>query len=132
MIKKNEKQNKGCTDTNTDDVCGSRLVVMATDRGSPRLAGSATLTVIIVDLNDNSPTIPLPREVRVAEGRSHNTTAPEPSEGPRLGLYLLGSRTAKTKSPIHGNTLFIWGRRKQKSNMFWKNHCVALSRENDC
>ena len=76
MIKKTEKQNKGCTDTNTDDVCGSRLVVMATDRGSPRLAGSATLTVIIVDLNDNSPTIPLPREVRVAEGRSHNTTGP--------------------------------------------------------
>ncbi|KAG7272320.1 hypothetical protein CRUP_011245 [Coryphaenoides rupestris] len=47
----------------------TKLVVMATDRGSPRLAGSATLTVVIVDLNDNSPTIPLPREVRVAEGR---------------------------------------------------------------
>lgn len=44
-----------------------RLVVTATDRGTPRLAGSATLTVIIVDLNDNSPTIPMPREVRVPE-----------------------------------------------------------------
>lgn len=43
---------------------------MATDRGTPRLAGSATLTVIIIDLNDNSPTIPLPREIRVPEGKS--------------------------------------------------------------
>lgn len=42
---------------------------MATDRGTPRLAGSATLTVIIVDLNDNSPMIPLPREIRVPEGK---------------------------------------------------------------
>lgn len=46
-----------------------RLVVTATDRGSPRLAGSATLTVIIVDLNDNSPTIPLPREIRIPESK---------------------------------------------------------------
>uniref|UniRef100_A0A8C8C7Y4 Protocadherin-16 n=1 Tax=Oncorhynchus tshawytscha TaxID=74940 RepID=A0A8C8C7Y4_ONCTS len=45
----------------------TKLVVTATDRGTPRLAGSATLTVIIVDLNDNSPTIPLPREIRVPE-----------------------------------------------------------------
>lgn len=42
---------------------------MATDRGSPRLAGSATLTVIIVDLNDNSPTIPVPHEVRIPESK---------------------------------------------------------------
>lgn len=47
--------------------CPLRLVVTATDRGSPRLAGSATLTVIIVDQNDNSPTIPLPQEVRIPE-----------------------------------------------------------------
>lgn len=45
---------------------------MATDRGSPKLAGSATVTVIIVDLNDNSPTIPLPREVRVPESEWAN------------------------------------------------------------
>lgn len=45
----------------------NRLIVTATDRGSPRLAGTAFLTVIIVDLNDNSPTIPLPLEVRVPE-----------------------------------------------------------------
>ncbi|XP_072315573.1 protocadherin-16-like [Eucyclogobius newberryi] len=45
----------------------TKLVVTATDRGTPRLAGSATLTVIIVDLNDNSPMIPVPRELRVPE-----------------------------------------------------------------
>ncbi|XP_017271790.1 protocadherin-16 [Kryptolebias marmoratus] len=45
----------------------TKLVVVATDRGTPRLAGSATLTVIIIDLNDNSPMIPLPREIRVPE-----------------------------------------------------------------
>uniref|UniRef100_A0A7N6AUZ2 Protocadherin-16 n=1 Tax=Anabas testudineus TaxID=64144 RepID=A0A7N6AUZ2_ANATE len=45
----------------------TKLVVMATDRGTPRLAGSATLTVIIIDLNDNSPMIPLPREIRLTQ-----------------------------------------------------------------
>lgn len=50
--------------------CRSRLVVTATDRGTPRLAGSATLTVIIIDLNDNSPMIPLPQKIRVPEGKS--------------------------------------------------------------
>lgn len=48
----------------------TRLVITATDRGTPRLDGSATLTVIITDLNDNSPMIPLPREIRVPEGKS--------------------------------------------------------------
>ena len=51
-----------------------RLVITATDKGSPRLAGSATLTVIIVDQNDNSPTIPLPREIRIPESESVSDT----------------------------------------------------------
>uniref|UniRef100_A0A8C5GTZ0 Protocadherin-16 n=1 Tax=Gouania willdenowi TaxID=441366 RepID=A0A8C5GTZ0_GOUWI len=46
----------------------TKLVVTATDRGSPRLAGSATLTVIIVDQNDNSPTIPVPKEIHTLIG----------------------------------------------------------------
>uniref|UniRef100_A0A8D2L4T7 Protocadherin-16 n=1 Tax=Varanus komodoensis TaxID=61221 RepID=A0A8D2L4T7_VARKO len=45
----------------------TRLVLTATDRGSPPLVGSATLTVVVMDLNDNSPTIPAPWEVRVPE-----------------------------------------------------------------
>uniref|UniRef100_K7GBY5 Cadherin domain-containing protein n=1 Tax=Pelodiscus sinensis TaxID=13735 RepID=K7GBY5_PELSI len=40
----------------------TRLVVTAMDRGNP-----ATLTVVVMDINDNSPTIPLPWEVRVPE-----------------------------------------------------------------
>ena len=79
-------------------VCGSRLVVMATDRGSPRLAGSATLTVIIVDLNDNSPTIPLPREVRVPEGRfkHHTARSSRTSGGPASHfIYLEPKKTKK-------------------------------------
>lgn len=46
----------------------SRLVLMATDRGSPALVGSATLTVMVIDTNDNHPTIPQPWELRVSEG----------------------------------------------------------------
>ncbi|XP_039600852.1 protocadherin-16-like isoform X2 [Polypterus senegalus] len=46
------------------------LVVAATDKGTPRLAGTASLTVIIMDMDDNSPTIPLLKEVRVPENAS--------------------------------------------------------------
>lgn len=46
----------------------SRLVLMATDRGSPALVGSATLTVMVIDTNDNRPTIPQPWELQVSEG----------------------------------------------------------------
>lgn len=46
-----------------------RLVVTAMDRGNPPLIGSATLTVVVMDINDNSPTIPLPWEVRVPESK---------------------------------------------------------------
>ncbi|ELR48045.1 Protocadherin-16 [Bos mutus] len=45
----------------------TRLVLMATDRGSPALVGSATLTVMVIDTNDNRPTIPQPWELRVSE-----------------------------------------------------------------
>lgn len=47
-------------------------MIKATDRGSPKLVGTATITVIIVDLNDNSPTIPVPREIRVPESKWTN------------------------------------------------------------
>ncbi|KFO24716.1 Protocadherin-16 [Fukomys damarensis] len=45
----------------------TRLVLIATDRGSPALVGSATLTVMVIDTNDNRPTIPQPWELRVSE-----------------------------------------------------------------
>ncbi|XP_060032946.1 protocadherin-16 [Erinaceus europaeus] len=45
----------------------TRLVLMATDRGNPALIGSATLMVMVIDTNDNRPTIPQPWELRVTE-----------------------------------------------------------------
>ncbi|CAG6000189.1 unnamed protein product [Menidia menidia] len=71
----------------------TKLVVTATDRGTPRLAGSATLTVIIIDLNDNSPTIPLPREIRVPEDTLIGTvitqvTGNDVDSGPPLSYTL--------------------------------------------
>uniref|UniRef100_A0A3Q2YBQ3 Protocadherin-16 n=1 Tax=Hippocampus comes TaxID=109280 RepID=A0A3Q2YBQ3_HIPCM len=75
----------------------TKLVVTATDRGTPRLAGSATLTVIIIDLNDNRPMIPLPREIRVPEDTLIGTvisqvTGNDVDSGPALSytLYLDG------------------------------------------
>ncbi|XP_041796788.1 protocadherin-16-like [Chelmon rostratus] len=71
----------------------TKLVVTATDRGTPRLAGSATLTVIIIDLNDNSPVIPLPREIRVPEDTLIGTvitqvTGNDVDSGPALSYTL--------------------------------------------
>ncbi|XP_041849765.1 protocadherin-16-like [Melanotaenia boesemani] len=71
----------------------TKLVVTATDRGTPRLAGSATLTVIITDLNDNSPMIPLPREIRVPEDTLIGTvitqvTGNDVDSGPPLSYTL--------------------------------------------
>ncbi|CAJ1065106.1 protocadherin-16-like [Xyrichtys novacula] len=71
----------------------TKLVVTATDRGTPRLAGSATLTVIIIDLNDNSPMIPLPREIRVPEDTLVGTvitqvTGNDVDSGPALSYTL--------------------------------------------
>ncbi|KAA8593994.1 hypothetical protein FQN60_004828 [Etheostoma spectabile] len=71
----------------------TKLVVTATDRGTPRLAGSATLTVIIIDLNDNSPMIPLHREIRVPEDTLIGTvitqvTGNDVDSGPALSYTL--------------------------------------------
>ncbi|XP_070605431.1 protocadherin-16 [Erythrolamprus reginae] len=71
----------------------TRLVLTATDRGHPPLVGSATLTVVVMDLNDNSPTIPAPWEVRVAEDTLLGTeitmvTGNDVDCGPQL-LYAL-------------------------------------------
>ncbi|XP_066555914.1 protocadherin-16 [Amia ocellicauda] len=84
----------------------TKLVIAATDRGSPRLAGTATLTVIIVDLNDNSPTIPLPREVRVPENTLIGTeitqvTGNDVDSGPALSYTLQLDNHSLGKFGIH-------------------------------
>nr|XP_015817127.2 protocadherin-16 [Nothobranchius furzeri] len=84
----------------------TKLVVTATDRGSPRLAGSATLTVIIVDQNDNSPTIPLPQEIRIPENTLIGTeitlvTGNDVDSSPALSYSLKLDPTALEKFGIH-------------------------------
>ncbi|XP_059207577.1 protocadherin-16-like [Centropristis striata] len=84
----------------------TKLVVTATDRGTPRLAGSATLTVIIVDQNDNSPTIPLPQEVRIPENMLIGTeitlvTGNDVDSSPALSYSLHLDPTALGKFGIH-------------------------------
>ncbi|XP_075773423.1 protocadherin-16 isoform X2 [Pelodiscus sinensis] len=78
----------------------TRLVVTAMDRGNPPLIGSATLTVVVMDINDNSPTIPLPWEVRVPENTLLGTeitqvTGNDVDSGPALS-YMLGPDGAAT------------------------------------
>ncbi|XP_030055623.1 protocadherin-16 [Microcaecilia unicolor] len=72
----------------------TQLVVTAMDRGSPPLIGSAVLTVLVMDLNDNSPTIPLPREVHVPENtlvgaEITQVTGNDVDSGPALSYTLL-------------------------------------------
>ncbi|XP_053703389.1 protocadherin-16-like isoform X2 [Synchiropus splendidus] len=84
----------------------TKLVVTATDRGSPRLAGSATLTVIIIDQNDNSPTIPLPKEIPVPENTLIGTqitlvTGNDVDSSPALAYSLQLDPTALGKFGVH-------------------------------
>uniref|UniRef100_A0A8B9EGQ3 Cadherin domain-containing protein n=1 Tax=Anser cygnoides TaxID=8845 RepID=A0A8B9EGQ3_ANSCY len=72
----------------------TRLVVTAMDRGTPPLVGSATLTVVVMDINDNSPTIPFPWEVRVPENTLLGTqiaqlTGNDVDSGPTLSYTLV-------------------------------------------
>ncbi|KAK7925946.1 hypothetical protein WMY93_008256 [Mugilogobius chulae] len=84
----------------------TKLVVTATDRGSPQLAGSATLTVIIVDQNDNSPTIPLPQEIRIPENTLIGTeitlvTGNDVDSSPALSYSLRLEPAAMGRFGIH-------------------------------
>ncbi|KAJ7320114.1 hypothetical protein JRQ81_019625 [Phrynocephalus forsythii] len=85
----------------------TRLILTATDRGSPPLVGSATLTVVVMDVNDNSPTIPAPMEVRVPENALLGTeitmvTGNDVDCGPQLSyLLVLDSSAAGTFSILH-------------------------------
>ncbi|XP_032878094.1 protocadherin-16 [Amblyraja radiata] len=85
----------------------TQLRLTATDRGSPRLVGSATLTIVVLDLNDNSPTIPLPQEVRVSEnaviGREiTKVTGNDVDSGPVLTYTLLTETHVFSINRYHG------------------------------
>ncbi|XP_072333668.1 protocadherin-16-like [Scyliorhinus torazame] len=85
----------------------TQLRLTATDRGSPRLVGTATLTVIILDLNDNSPTIPLPRVVRVPENtvigsEITKVTGNDVDSGPVLSYTLVTESEKFSINRYHG------------------------------
>ncbi|XP_076876271.1 protocadherin-16 [Brachyhypopomus gauderio] len=87
----------------------TKLVITATDRGSPKLAGSATVTVVIIDRNDNSPTIPLPKDVRVPENLLIGTeitrvTGNDVDSGPVLSYSLRLDTPSLGKFGIHRYT----------------------------
>lgn len=54
----------------------SRLVLQAADKGEPPLSATATVRVQVVDVNDNSPTIPHMEPVVIAESRSEPVYVP--------------------------------------------------------
>ncbi|XP_068122568.1 protocadherin-16 [Hyperolius riggenbachi] len=71
----------------------ARLVVTATDRGTPSLTGSAVLTLVVMDVNDNSPTIPVQMELSVREdavigSEIAQVTANDVDSGPPLWYVL--------------------------------------------
>ncbi|CAB3367491.1 Hypothetical predicted protein [Cloeon dipterum] len=54
-----------------------RLTVIATDEGRPQLTGTATLSVTIVDVNDNQPTFPPHSVISVNEGATLGSVVAE-------------------------------------------------------
>lgn len=72
-----------------------RLVVMATDRGTPSMSGTATLTVILDDVNDSRPRFIEPiTMINVNESTPPGVvvatlTAEDPDLHPRLEYYII-------------------------------------------
>uniref|UniRef100_A0A671XIT7 Cadherin-23 n=1 Tax=Sparus aurata TaxID=8175 RepID=A0A671XIT7_SPAAU len=72
-----------------------RLVIMATDRGTPALSGTATLTVILDDVNDSRPRFIEPvTMINVNESTPPGVvvatlTAEDPDLHPRLEYYII-------------------------------------------
>ncbi|XP_041055633.1 protocadherin-16-like [Carcharodon carcharias] len=85
----------------------TQLRLTATDRGTPRLVGTSTLTVIVLDLNDNSPTIPFPRVVRVPENaligsEITKVTGNDVDSGPVLSYKLVTGSQKFSINPYRG------------------------------
>jgi len=46
-----------------------RLKVIATDEGVPQMTGTATISIHVIDINDNQPTFPPHSIITVSEGK---------------------------------------------------------------
>ncbi|KAL8191488.1 UNVERIFIED_CONTAM: hypothetical protein K2H54_073910, partial [Gekko kuhli] len=113
----------------------TRLVLTATDRGSPPLVGSATLTVVVMDVNDNSPTIPAPWEVRVPENTLLGTeitmvTGNDVDSGPPLSYLLVLDGGARGTFGIlrYGGRITLMGLLDYEQ----RRHYVLTVRASDC
>lgn len=86
-----------------------RLVVMATDRGTPPLSGTATLTVILEDVNDSRPRFIEPLTmINVNESTPPGVvvatlTAEDPDLHPRLEYYIISVEAKDDgNNPVEG------------------------------
>ncbi|XP_028278698.1 cadherin-23 [Parambassis ranga] len=85
----------GNTTLDREERSSYRLVVMATDRGTPPLSGTATLTVILDDVNDSRPRFLQPiTMINVNESTPPGVvvatlTAEDPDLQPRLEYYII-------------------------------------------
>lgn len=92
-----------------EDRASYRLVVMATDRGTPPLSGTAMLTIILDDVNDSRPSFKnsvtmisvnesTPPGVVVA-----TLTAEDPDLNPRLEYYIISVEAKDDgNNPVEG------------------------------
>ncbi len=86
-----------------------RLIVIATDRGTPTLSGTATLTVILDDVNDSRPRFIRPvHTISVNESTPPGEviatlTAEDPDLRPRLEYYIISVEAKDDgNNPVEG------------------------------
>lgn len=85
----------GNTSLDREERGSYRLVVLATDRGTPPMSGTATLTVILDDVNDSRPRFIEPvTMINVNESTRPGVvvatlTAEDPDQHPRLEYYII-------------------------------------------
>ncbi|KAG7258310.1 hypothetical protein CRUP_033254 [Coryphaenoides rupestris] len=92
-----------------EDRSAYRLVVVATDRGTPPLSGTATLTVLLDDVNDSRPRFDVPvTTINVNESTPTGVvvvtlTATDPDPRPRLEYYIISvEATDDGNNPVDG------------------------------
>ncbi|KAG7268019.1 hypothetical protein CRUP_021200 [Coryphaenoides rupestris] len=92
-----------------EDRSSYRLVVVATDRGTPPLSGTATLTVLLDDVNDSRPRFDVPvTTINVNESTPTGVvvvtlTATDPDPRPRLEYYIISvEATDDGNNPVDG------------------------------
>lgn len=99
----------GNTTLDREERAAYQLVVMATDRGTPPLSGTATLTVLLDDVNDSRPRFIEPLTmINVNESTPPGVvvatlTAEDPDLHPRLEYYIISVEAKDDgNNPVEG------------------------------